>query len=86
MHEHEQDTTDVLILVSEKQEIFGSKLPPLSACSAKVGSSSRGPKVNAKRNWDGNWILENAKTKKPLLIGTKEQILEEYDRRNETTI
>lgn len=27
-------------LVSEKQEIFGSKLPPLSACSAKVGSSS----------------------------------------------
>lgn len=29
-----------LILVSEKQEIFGSKLPPLSACSAKVGSSS----------------------------------------------
>ena len=30
----------ILILVSEKQEIFGSKLPPLSACSAKVGSSS----------------------------------------------
>lgn len=46
----------------------------------------RGPKVNARRNWDGNWILENAKTRKPLLIGTKEQILEEYDRRNETTI
>lgn len=46
----------------------------------------RGPKVNARRNWDGNWILENAKTRKPLLIGTKEQILEEYDHRNETTI
>lgn len=46
----------------------------------------RGPKANARRNWDGNWILENAKTRKPLLIGTKEQILEQYDRYNETTI
>lgn len=49
----------------------------------------RGPKANARRNWDGNWILENAKTRKPLLIGTKEQILEhleQYDRYNKTTI
>ena len=34
----------------------------------------RGPKANARRNWDGNWILESAKTRKPLLISTKEQI------------
>lgn len=46
----------------------------------------RGPKANARRNWDGNWILENAKTREPLLIGTKEQILEQYDRLNKTTI
>lgn len=55
----------------------------------------RGPKANARRNWDGNWILrnwdgnwilENAKTRKPFLISTKEQILEEYDRRNKTII
>lgn len=45
-----------------------------------------GPKANARRNWDGNWILENAKTREPLLIGTKEQILEQYKRRNKTTI
>lgn len=80
-----KETSDTLILVSEKQEIFGSKLPPLSACSAKVGSSSRGPKVNARKHWDGeNWILEDAKTKKPLLIGTRSQILDEYDRRNKS--
>ena len=36
----------------------------------------RGPKVNAKKHWDGeNWILENAKTRKPLLIGPKDKIL-----------
>ena len=23
----------------------------------------RGPRANARRNWDGNWILENAKTR-----------------------
>lgn len=46
----------------------------------------RSPRANARRNWDGNWILENAKTRKPLLIGTKEQILEQYDRLNKTTI
>lgn len=50
-----------------------------------VGSSSRGPKVNARRHWDGeNWILEDAKTRKPLLIGTRAQILDEYDRINKT--
>ena len=45
----------------------------------------RGPKVNARKHWDGeNWILENAKTRKPLLIGTKDEILEKYDKINET--
>ena len=45
----------------------------------------RGPKVNARRHWDGeNWILEDAKTRKPLLIGTRAQILDEYDRINKT--
>lgn len=36
---------------------------------------------------DGNgesWILEDAKTRKPLLIGTRSQILDEYDRRNKS--
>ena len=31
-----------------------------------------------------NWILEDAKTRKPLLIGTRSQILDEYDRRNKS--
>lgn len=31
-----------------------------------------------------NWILEDAKTRKPLLIGTRAQILDEYDRINKT--
>lgn len=45
----------------------------------------RGPKVNARKHWDGeNWILEDAKTRKPLLIGTRSQILDEYDRRNKS--
>lgn len=45
----------------------------------------RGPKANARRNWDGeSWILEDAKTRKPLLIGTSSQILDEYDRRNKS--
>lgn len=43
----------------------------------------KGLKVNARKHWDGeNWILEDAKTRKPLLIGTRDQILDEYDRRN----
>lgn len=45
----------------------------------------RGPKVNARKHWDGeSWILEDAKTRKPLLIGTSSQILDEYDRRNKS--
>lgn len=45
----------------------------------------RGPKVNARKHWDGeSWILEDAKTRKPLLIGTRSQILDEYDRRNKS--
>lgn len=43
----------------------------------------KGIKVNARRNWDGeSWILEDTKTRKPLLIGSKEQILERYDQIN----
>ena len=45
----------------------------------------RGLKVNARKHWDGeSWILEDAKTRKPLLIGTRSQILDEYDRRNKS--
>lgn len=45
----------------------------------------KGFKVNARRHWDGeNWILEDAKTRKPLMIGTRAQILDEYDRINKT--
>lgn len=51
----------------------------------KISDTLRGPKVNARRHWDGeNWILEDAKTRKPLLIGTRAQILDEYDRINKT--
>lgn len=47
----------------------------------EISDTLRGPKVNARRHWDGeNWILEDAKTRKPLLIGTRAQILDEYDR------
>lgn len=51
----------------------------------EISDTLRGPKVNARRYWDGeNWILEDAKTRKPLLIGTRAQILDEYDRINKT--
>lgn len=51
----------------------------------EISDTLRGPKVNARRHWDGeNWILEVAKTRKPLLIGTRAQILDEYDRINKT--
>ena len=37
----------------------------------ETSDTLRGPKVNARKHWDGeNWILEDAKTRKPLLIGT----------------
>ena len=33
----------------------------------ETSDTLRGPKVNARKHWDGeNWILEDAKTKKPL--------------------
>jgi len=49
----------------------------------ETSDTLRGPKVNARKHWDGeSWILEDAKTRKPLLIGTSSQILDEYDRRN----
>ena len=51
----------------------------------KETDTLRGPKVNARKHWDGeSWILEDAKTRKPLLIGTSSQILDEYDRRNKS--
>lgn len=37
----------------------------------ETSDTLRGPKVNARKHWDGeSWILEDAKTRKPLLIGT----------------
>lgn len=49
----------------------------------ETSDTLRGLKVNARKHWDGeSWILEDAKTRKPLLIGTRSQILDEYDRRN----
>ena len=51
----------------------------------ETSETLRGPKVNARKHWDGeSWILEDAKTRKPLLIGTRAQILDEYDRINKT--
>lgn len=51
----------------------------------ETSDTLRGPKVNARKHWDSeNWILEDAKTRKPLLIGTRSQILDEYDRRNKS--
>lgn len=51
----------------------------------ETSDTLRGPKVNARKHWDGeSWILEDAKTRKPLLIGTSSQILDEYDRRNKS--
>lgn len=38
----------------------------------ETSDTLRGPKVNARKHWDGeSWILEDAKTRKPLLIGHK---------------
>lgn len=59
----------------------------------ETSDTLRGLKVNARKHWDGesckhwdgeSWILEDAKTRKPLLIGTRSQILDEYDRRNKS--
>lgn len=55
----------------------------------ETSDTLRGPKVNARKHWDKHWdgeswILEDAKTRKPLLIGTSSQILDEYDRRNKS--
>ena len=51
----------------------------------EISDTLRGPKVNARRHWGRKLdILEDAKTRKPLLIGTRAQILDEYDRINKT--
>lgn len=45
----------------------------------------RGPLYNARKHWDRDndtWMLEDATTRETILIGTREQILEEYDIRN----
>lgn len=43
----------------------------------------RGVNYNARRHWDGeSWLLEEAGTRKPVLVGTREQILEKYDELN----
>lgn len=47
----------------------------------------RGSVVNMKRHWDWSpdndiWILEDSITHIPLLIGTRDQVLVEYDLRN----
>ena len=42
----------------------------------ETSDTLRGPKVNARKHWDGeSWILEDAKTRKPLLIGTSSRFL-----------
>lgn len=54
----------------------------------ETSETLRGPKVNARKHWDGeSWILEDAKTRKPLLIGTAQAprfLTNEYDRRNKS--
>ena len=43
----------------------------------------RGPVVNMRKHWDGeHWMLEDPDSRETLLIGTKEQIMDEYDKRN----
>lgn len=47
----------------------------------------RGFFVSMRRHWDWSpdndlWILEDSATHEPLLIGTREQVLHEYDLRN----
>lgn len=43
----------------------------------------RGVNYNARRHWDGeNWLLEEAGTRKVILVGTREQIFEKYDELN----
>ena len=47
----------------------------------------RGTHVDMRKHWDWSmdndvWILEDAATHEPLLIGKREQIMNEYDRRN----
>ena len=79
---------------TKKQKFVGYKILvdpetgetyPMQMNVKEISDTLRGPKVNARRHWDGeNWILEDAKTRKPLLIGTRAQILDEYDRINKT--
>ena len=43
----------------------------------------RGIKYNARKHWDGeSWILEETETRKPVLVGTREQVLDKYDELN----
>ena len=43
----------------------------------------RGINYNARKHWDGeSWLLEEAETRKPVLVGTREQVLDKYDELN----
>lgn len=47
----------------------------------------KGAKVSMAEHWDGeNYMLIDNKTTEPILIGTREQILAEYDKRNNEDI
>ncbi len=46
----------------------------------------RGPAVNMRRHWDGAYHIEDAHSREVLLVGTKEQCLTEYDKRNAAAI
>lgn len=43
----------------------------------------RGPIVTMKRVFDDEWLLVDSETDEILFIGSKEKILDEYDRRNQ---
>lgn len=46
-------------------------------------STFRGPFVTMKKYLDDEWLLVDSKTNEILFIGSKEKIMDEYDRRNE---
>lgn len=51
----------------------------------------RGTLVDMRKHWDWSvnndiWVLEDAKTHEPLLVGERKQIMDEYDRRNQGCI
>ena len=72
-------------VLTQTEWVFVTNTKKLTRNNKETSDTLRGPKVNARKHWDGeSWILEDAKTRKPLLIGTSSQILDEYDRRNKS--